>query len=472
MTAVAATRTTIDLVAALIERGARQARRRGCPVAVSGWLRVPGFDPVSAFERAETGARALWLQPDAGFAMVGSGTAARFVREGPDGFARAAAWWRELVRGTVTEAAEGPLPAPVCLGGFAFDPAARRPAAAWRVFADADLAAPAVTLVSRDNETWALLTARAQPEDEPEVVAGALAAHLGRLLESNRGSEEGSPRIAAEEPDGAPWREAVREAVDAIGRGALLKVVLAREVVARAEGVFPLGQTLRRLRNAYGGCTVFAFDREGTVFLGATPERLVRLDGQRVEASCLAGSRRRGATPDEDEALGQALRSDRKERFEHALVVRALRDALEPLCEALELPDEPELLRLRNVQHLYTPVEGTNRGDTTVLDLVARLHPTPAVGGVPRQAALEVIQRSEPFDRGWYAGPVGWIDGTGSGEFVVALRSALVCGGEARLYAGCGIVAGSDPGREWDESDAKLRAMRWALNLPTAEGSR
>lgn len=471
MSALAAPAPSLELAAGLIDRGAREARRRGSPVLVSGWVRVPDVDPVAAFERAQPQARALLLQPDARFAIVGSGIAARFVHCGPDRFARATAWWRDLVGNAVVDGGEGPLPAPVCVGGFAFDPAARRHHAAWRSFSDADLTAPAVALVWRNGETWALVSAAVRPEDEPEVAAGALVTHLDRLLHSTPRTSVRSPRIIDEEPDGDAWREAVRAATDAIGRGALLKVVLAREVVARAEDVIPPGEALRRLRDAYGGCTVFAFERESATFLGATPERLVRLDGRSVRAACLAGSRRRGATPEEDEALGDALRADRKERFEHALVVRALRDALEPLCDALDLPDEPELLRVRNVQHLYTPVKGVIRDDGTVLDLVARLHPTPAVGGVPRQAALEVIRQSEPFDRGWYAGPVGWIDGAGSGEFVVALRSALLSNDEARLYAGCGIVAGSDPGREWDESNVKLRAMRWALKLPTSDGN-
>ncbi len=467
MSALLAARTQADMIIPLVEEAVSSAARHRRAALVSAWLPVPWFDPVAVFARADPGARALWLQPDAGFAIVASGAAAAFVDSSAERFPRALAWWRGILGDAVV--GTGPYAAPICLAGFSFDPEARRPGGPWAAFADADLAVPAAALVRQGDETWALLSAAVRPHDQARPIVESLATQLDRLLQPAPEEPDAGSSFAREEPEGAYWREAVSAATEAIGRGALLKVVLAREVVARG-GPPAAGAVLRRLAQAYGGCTIFAFDRGGALFLGATPERLVRLDGRRVRASCLAGSRPRGATPAEDDALGEALRGDRKERFEHALVVRALRDALEPLCETLVAPDEPELMRVRNVQHLYTPVEGLIREPASVLELVARLHPTPAVGGVPREAALAVIRRSEPFDRGWYAGPVGWTDASGSGEFVVALRSALLREDEARLYAGCGVVAGSDPGREWEESDAKLRAMRWALNLSTGDG--
>jgi isochorismate synthase len=201
----------------------------------------------------------------------------------------------------------------------------------------------------------------------------------------------------------------------------------------------------------------------GACFLGATPERLVRLEGRFLKADCLAGSAPRGATEEEDRRLGEALLADAKERHEHALVVQAVREALAPVCSSFCAPETPGLLRMPNVQHLHTPVRGTLRGQTSILELVERLHPTPAAGGLPREAALPLIRRYEPFGRGWYAAPVGWLDALGDGEFAVAIRSALIRGQEALLYAGCGIVAASDPDREYAESCLKLRPMLWAL---------
>jgi isochorismate synthase len=223
---------------------------------------------------------------------------------------------------------------------------------------------------------------------------------------------------------------------------------------------------MHRLRVGYGRCTLFAFTSVQNCFVGATPERLVRLEERTVRTDCLAGSTRRGATHDEDRSLGEALLADRKERHEHALVVRALHDALLPFCSQVHAPETPTLLRMPNVQHLYTPLEGILKEEGDIFGLVERLHPTPATGGLPREMACSVLRTYECFDRGWYAGPVGWVDGRGGGEFVVAIRSALLKGCEASLYAGCGIVAGSDPEREYEESCLKLRPMLWAVNGP------
>jgi isochorismate synthase len=221
---------------------------------------------------------------------------------------------------------------------------------------------------------------------------------------------------------------------------------------------------LRRLKDRYAACTTFAFARDDSCFIGSTPERLVRLDGRAVRANCVAGSAPRGATEDEDRALGKALLYDKKEQHEHALVVSALREALAPYCADLNVPEEPNLLKMPNVQHLHTPVDGVLRDDLHVLDLVACLHPSPAVGGVPQELTSARIESYEPFDRGWYAGPVGWFDSSGDGEFVVAIRSALLREQDVHLYAGCGIVEGSDPEREYAESQLKLEPILWAMS--------
>ena len=197
-----------------------------------------------------------------------------------------------------------------------------------------------------------------------------------------------------------------------------------------------------------------------------------------MRADALAGSTARGSTPDEDHALGTALLADPKELQEHAFVVRALREALAPDCLALTLPAEPTLVRMPNVQHLHTPVDGVLRRDACILDLVERLHPTPAVGGVPQGTILERIRACEEFDRGWYAGPVGWVDARGGGDFAIAIRSALMTSLAAgpsgvRLYAGCGIVAASDPEAEYRELRLKLRPLAWgteAVELAAADG--
>jgi isochorismate synthase len=259
------------------------------------------------------------------------------------------------------------------------------------------------------------------------------------------------------------WSEAVGAITASIEAGDVDKAVLAREVVLRAESAFDVTGAIARLREGYPACTVFAFHRQGASFLGATPERLVRVEGRKVHATCLAGTAPRGCSDKDDGAAAAALMRDEKERREHELVVRMIAGALAPLCHDLDVPRQPTIMTMPNVLHLHTPIEGTLAAHASVLELVERLHPTPAVGGMPLDAALTLIRRHEGFDRGWYAGPVGWIDADGDGEFAVALRSALVRDGEARLFAGCGIVAGSDAQREYDESALKLRPMLGAL---------
>jgi isochorismate synthase len=269
--------------------------------------------------------------------------------------------------------------------------------------------------------------------------------------------------VGTVEDDAGDWKRMVEEARAQIRQGEIEKVVLARELRLALPPGDALVPAVRRLRRRYDHCTVFAFSRSASAFVGATPERLVQVDGATVRATCLAGSTARGAGEAEDAALGEALLNDPKERREHELVVRALRDGLGPVCSQVEIAGTPGLLRMPNVQHLYTAITGTLREPAGVLSLAGRLHPTPAVGGVPRDAAVSLIRRYEKFDRGWYAGPVGWMDRQGNGEFVVALRSALLGASEARLYAGCGILSDSDPEREYQESNLKLRPMLWAL---------
>jgi isochorismate synthase len=261
----------------------------------------------------------------------------------------------------------------------------------------------------------------------------------------------------------ATWAQLIARAQAAMRAGILEKVVLARAVVERP--TVPLEHTLRWLAASYPTCTICALGWGDALFLSATPERLVRVQGQHIETMALAGSAPRGTTPADDAAKAAALLASAKDRHEHQLVVEAIRDALAPLCHELAISPTPTVLTMPNVQHLATPIVGTLNGTATIFDLADRLHPTPAVGGQPRAAALAFLRANEPIPRGWYAGMLGWIDAEGSGELVVTLRSALLRGERAWLYAGCGIVAGSQPDSEWEETELKLRPMRAALGV-------
>lgn len=464
-TSILETGLSDDHVRPLIEQGREEARRRGVPVLVSATTPVVGRDALSVFERAAGRRRVLWEQPDRQFALVAVGVAEHIEGCGSERFQQIAVARRRLAERTVANQEDGgPLPAPVCLGGIAFDPL-RRPGPEWRGFSDASLVVPRLLFTSHAGACRLTINLWVTPGDDGSDVIEGARFWLGGPASRDGRAETATARLTVEDGGESPelWGAAVRGALDEIRRGIVQKVVLAREVRARTASPIDAAAVLGRLRSAYENCTLFAFDHGGRTFVGATPERLVRLDGRTVHADCLAGSAPRGATLEEDEAHGAALLASAKERQEHGLVVQAFRDALAPVCSSLTVGSTPDLLRMPNVQHLHTPVEGRLADGGDVLDLVERLHPTPATGGVPRDRALALIRALEPFGRGWYAGPVGWIDGNGSGDFAVAIRSALMVGNEARLYAGCGIVADSDPDREYEESRLKLRPLLWAL---------
>jgi menaquinone-specific isochorismate synthase len=264
--------------------------------------------------------------------------------------------------------------------------------------------------------------------------------------------------------DPATWCSAVSAAVERIAAGDLAKVVLARDLLVAADQPLDPRRLLRRLAARFPDCWTFAVDG----LLGATPELLLRRTGRTLSARVLAGTAPRGAGEDDDR-LARELLGSAKDRAEHELAVDSLVEALEPFCSSLTAPAEPELLTLANVRHLATDVVGRQRtrgprGRAGLLELVGAVHPTAAVCGTPTPLAAALIDELEGMDRGRYAGPVGWLDGRGDGEFGLALRCAELTGDRgARLFAGCGIVAGSDPAAELAETQAKFAAFQAAL---------
>jgi len=261
---------------------------------------------------------------------------------------------------------------------------------------------------------------------------------------------------------GPRWEQAVAEAVAAIRAGGLRKVVLARDVFATADEPIDARVLLRRLARRYPDCFTFSCDG----MIGATPELLVRRAGNQVSALVLGGTLPRGADPAQDKALGEELLASAKNNEEHAYAVDSIREALGPLCQALDVEARPSLLKFPNLQHLGTQVHGILANGTpprSALALAAAVHPPAAVCGTPAGTALELIRDLEHMDRERYAGPVGWVDADGNGEWGIALRCGQLSGRTARLFAGCGIVAGSEPAAELAETLVKLQPMRGAL---------
>lgn len=337
--------------------------------------------------------------------------------------------------------------------GFSFAPEGPR-SEPWSSFGASDAVLPIATAVRRGDERLLLL---ALP---PHADVSKTAA----LLESLRTPPEPPyPNLGDHTLESCPpvaeWTAAVAEAVDAIHDGTLRKVVLARSVVVRSDDAPDGFDLVSHLERSYRQCFGFGWRVNGATFVGASPELLVRLDRGVVTSNPLAGSARRGEGEAEDRLLAEELMHSEKDRIEHRYVVEDVADRLEPFVKVLEVPDHPSLRRMATVQHLSTQISGTVRDGTHVLDLVGALHPTPAVGGTSRDAAQAFIEKAEGFDRGWYAGGIGWFDREGDGEFAINLRCGLLEGTRAHVFAGAGIVEDSRPELELNETRLKLRPM-------------
>jgi menaquinone-specific isochorismate synthase len=265
------------------------------------------------------------------------------------------------------------------------------------------------------------------------------------------------PQERVELPDWTGWQRNVEAALAEFDAGTLEKVVLARKAIFRfARRLDPI-TLLYRLKQATPECYHFCYMPSATqAFVGASPERLFRRDGALVQSEAVAGTRMRGATPEEDEAWGRELLNNPKDAHEHEVVRQSIRRALTPVCDDLQMDEAPSLLKLARGQHLYSAVQGELRTGVSDARLLAALHPTPALGGQPKDAALERIAEWEPFDRGWYAAPVGWVSRT-SAEFAVAIRCGLVQPERLALFSGAGIVRGSTAASEWEEIELKIR---------------
>jgi menaquinone-specific isochorismate synthase len=306
----------------------------------------------------------------------------------------------------------------------------------------------------------------------PAVVTGCTGDGRAWITETGPAATRGATPHADGEPTRfavhptagrSDWTAAVELALARIAEGPLAKVVLAREVVVEGDRPFDVAAVVSRLRSVHRSS--FTYAHAG--FVGASPELLVRRRGDRVISQPMAGTVPRGHTVEDDRRLASLLASSAKDMGEHGLVVDAVLDALGPVCRGLHAGDGPDVVRLATVSHLATTVTGRLRTPApSALALTRLLHPTPAVGGIPRRDALATIAELESFDRGLYAGPVGWVDSRGDGEWAVALRGAAIDGARARLAAGAGIVAGSDPDAEWAETQAKFEPMLQALVRP------
>ena len=399
-------------------------------------------DPGDLLERIPQPDVVAWVHHGAG--LAGWGEAVRVtLPAGDDRFTAGEKWLRSVFDAAeVDDQVRVRGSGPVAFGTFTFDASS-----------DGSVLIVPRTVLGRDGRGRAWLTTVTERAEVPAT--WPLPAHPGLAAPMGLSWREGSL-------PGPRWEQAVAEAVAAIKAGGLRKVVLARDVFATAEEPLDARVLLRRLADRYPDCFTFACDG----MIGATPELLVRRAGNQVSALVLGGTLPRGADPVQDQALGEELLASAKNNEEHAYAVDSIREALGPLCQALDVEARPSLLKFPNLQHLGTQVRGTLADGMTsrsALALAAAVHPPAAVCGTPPGVALELIRDLEHMDRERYAGPVGWVDADGNGEWGIALRCGQLSGRTARLFAGCGIVAGSEPAAELAETLVKLQPMRGAL---------
>jgi salicylate biosynthesis isochorismate synthase/menaquinone-specific isochorismate synthase len=461
-------------LAARLALAVRRARRAGGEVLATLSLPVARDVDPSAVVCASRRPGERWFvfeQPDRGRAALAAlGEATSLQAAGAERFAVVADRWRALSAAAVSDPADEPAGAgvgggPIALGGFAFAPDGGA-APHWRGFEPASLTVPEVALVrsERGGELSVRLTlaALASPDDVPEELLARLERRVAELRGGALALLDPAPTGRFQVASAMPpehYEQAVARATELIGAGELEKIVLAREVQVHAPGAYDPVAVFGVLREEFPACFVFCVGRGDATLVAASPELLVRREGHRVSTLALAGSTRRSADPAVDSHLGEQLLRDESYREEHAIVARRIERMLRPHAIWVAAAPEPELVRIANIQHLATPIRAQLAAPMEALELAGLMHPTPAVGGEPLCRAAPLIPALEGLDRGWYAGPVGWTDGTGDGEFCVALRCALLRGNVARCYAGNGIVRDSDPASELAETEVKLQAL-------------
>jgi len=445
---------------------------------------VIGLCADAVFRIMHGQARVYWRAPQSNQVVTGFGSAADLRAWGRNRYKDIERQARQLFRdAVVTGDAQA---APRLFGGFAFRDDFL-PDYTWSVFHPAQFVLPHFQLVEQPTPdaadarpAWLTMNVLVGRDDDVDELLPALQTALDARYEWLVSRASKLVDIPVDNPthalhssvatevrhliSPAQWASLIDTAHTYMQAGRMTKVVLARACELRSDTAINVEVALARLNRRYPDCYRFVFEPQvGHVFLGATPELLVNVHGKDLRTMALAGSIQRGRDASEDAQLGQALLSSEKDRYEHDIVVQSLRARLGPITQSLSVPDTPVVMPLSNIQHLHTPIQATLKRRITAFALAAQLHPTPALGGQPQQAAMDFIRDFEPVPRGWYAAPFGWVDAKLDGEFVVAIRSAVTHDTEAWLYAGAGIVQASVAQQEWDETALKFRPMMEAL---------
>jgi menaquinone-specific isochorismate synthase len=447
----------------------QEAREAGTYRIASISLRVGHIDPLAVLESIFEPSELHFYLEKSGQdeALAGADEVVGVSTSGPARFREAKAFIQDQLDKTICAGdVEAEFSGPHFFCAFSFGD---QPSSA-SAFPGVTIFLPRWQVARRGEHYTATANLRIDPDSKLESLAEKIwRAHVKFSSFDYRQPHVAPPAEVVGRPMVAPsvaadarhrFESSVAEALRLIRDTPLKKVVLARylDVTMPAE-LNPL-HAVNRLRMVYPNCFTYSLaNGKGHSIIGASPERLLRGRGERLETEALAGSAPRGATASEDAQLAESLLKSIKDNWEHRLVIDSIQRRLAKLPITCEINPRPQLVKLANVQHLRTPITGSIPPGMHLLDVLAELHPTPAVGGSPRQEARDAIAQLEDFDRGLYAGAVGWIDGRGDGDFTVAIRSTIIHGTQARVFAGAGVVEGSVPAREWEETEVKLRAV-------------
>lgn len=452
-------------ITSLIGEAADRLLDRGRSGIASSTMEIPECDPaaVAFASRRATDSWFCWQQPDREFSVAAIGTAFSSVSRGADRFVQVAedTSHRSGTASVVNAPGVGDDIGPIWTGGFSFSNRHTR-SSTWSSFEPAEMILPELSIQNDGKRTLLTVNSMISSGSSREEVVESVRARVESLVIAELPMLDPHPTdrplIESVLPPGE-FESAVSAATKRIRAGEIDKVVLAREIVVKAGSAHDPAEIFGALRMGFPTCFNFCVGTPQAAFVGASPELLVRRSGRTVSTVGLAGSTRRSSDPSVDDHLAQKLMRSSKEREEQDLVVRRIVKRLSRLSVWVEAAPEPEIVKVANIQHLGTPILAQLSKSLSVVELAGLLHPTPAVGGEPWVKAEKVLDEVESIDRGWYAGPVGWTDWSGDGEFCVALRSALLRDREAHLYAGVGVVSGSDPASELAETEIKLSAL-------------
>lgn len=438
-------------------------------------IQIPTVDALAVLEQNGNtkGFQYYWEKPSDKFAIAAAGSLERIQTTGQGRFRESSDQGKELLSKVYhISNLKHHLASVHLLGGFSFFD--HNIGKDWRNFGAGSFTLPEWVLVKNGKLTILTITKKISSDTKKDVIYNDFLTtleHLDSICDAGsynvdaKQSFRSTVNIPGKDSKAfKQWVDSVESATDLIKAKEFKKIVLARELKVELQTPVSDTRILNHLRNQYPDCYSFLISQDGrSSFIGSTPERLASFREREVLTEGLAGSISRGKTASEDAVLEHELLHSQKDLNEHAFVLDAIEENLQRFSDVFEHPVSPGIKKLSNVQHLYTPVHARIKKGVSRTEVLSKLHPTPAVGGYPREAAMPYINKLEQFDRGWYAAPVGWINAHGEGEFVVAIRSGLIKNNEVRFFAGCGIVEDSNPQKEWDETNLKFIPMLTAL---------